>query len=654
MVLFKGKTVSGQTKFTEGSGLSKNVATSKFKVYSDRPKVNGRSSNEADAKFSRTSLASKKGFTLSSNTVTKTKISLSGAEVTKGSHDTLDKAKVGRKALSDVSNTRGQSSRFDKPSGLRSSVAFGTLTNTASSCRYVVGNLTRGVAVSDTSVRASTKPLRTSSNFQRVQLNEPMENRTRQICKSSNTIIRKSFPVMKKANQLDSSDIQEGKRSEEKSTRKIGFPLKARVGGKLVPQMSYLNGKVSKEKVNDSIKLRAQRVQTNKDAPGGLRKSLKPISRTSLQISIDQKKLKSKSICNLDKSLGVASTRRVKVATFSVAKTLKPAGSCEEVAARGAPEKGSDNTEPQSSETTANTKFGRRKSYTSSLISRSKLLKLSNEVREHELLPSIDDEGNPLEVAEYVDDIYEYYWIMEAQSTLPENYMMIQTDVTPQMRGLLVNWLIEVHLKFDLMPETLYLTVTLLDRYLSVVTIKKKELQLVGLASLLLASKYEDFWHPRVKDLISISAESYTRKQMLEMEKSILKKLKFRLNLPTAYVFMLRFLKASQSDKRHEHLSFYLIELCLVKYETLRFRPSLLCASAVYVARCTLNEVPAWTSLLEKHTRHGKSQIRDCAEMILQIHKAASTGLLKVTYDKYMQPEFGGVADVRPLDNLPL
>lgn len=48
------------------------------------------------------------------------------------------------------------------------------------------------------------------------------------------------------------------------------------------------------------------------------------------------------------------------------------------------------------------------------------------------------------------------------------------------------------------MPETLYLTVALLDRYLSLVTIKKKELQLVGLASLLLASKYEDFWHPRV------------------------------------------------------------------------------------------------------------------------------------------------------------
>lgn len=57
---------------------------------------------------------------------------------------------------------------------------------------------------------------------------------------------------------------------------------------------------------------------------------------------------------------------------------------------------------------------------------------------------------------------------------------------------------IQVHQKFDLMQETLYLMVTLLDKYLSVVSIKKNEMQLVGLTSLLLASKYEDFWHPKV------------------------------------------------------------------------------------------------------------------------------------------------------------
>ncbi|KAI9112807.1 hypothetical protein K1719_016124 [Acacia pycnantha] len=51
--------------------------------------------------------------------------------------------------------------------------------------------------------------------------------------------------------------------------------------------------------------------------------------------------------------------------------------------------------------------------------------------------------------------------------------------------ALQLNLLIEVHLKFGLMPKALYLTVSLLDQYLYLVTIKKNELQLVGLTALL-------------------------------------------------------------------------------------------------------------------------------------------------------------------------
>ncbi|CAL0333661.1 unnamed protein product [Lupinus luteus] len=213
-----------------------------------------------------------------------------------------------------------------------------------------------------------------------------------------------------------------------------------------------------------------------------------------------------------------------------------------------------------------------------------------------------------------------------------------------------------VHFKFDLTPETLYLTVTLVDQYLSQVSINKSDMQLVGLTALLLASKYEDFWHPRVKDLISISAQSYTRDQMLGMEKLILRKLKFRLNTPTPYVFMVRFLKAAQSDKKLEHMAFFLIDLCLVEYEALAFKPSLLCASALYVARCTIQITPPWTPLLHKHARYGVLQIRhlDCAEMILKFHKAAGLGKLAVTHEKYSRPELSGVAAVKPLDKLPL
>ncbi|XP_068665284.1 putative cyclin-B3-1 isoform X4 [Aristolochia californica] len=295
-----------------------------------------------------------------------------------------------------------------------------------------------------------------------------------------------------------------------------------------------------------------------------------------------------------------------------------------------------------------------RKSYTSMLVEGSKSSSDCEENFKRRDLPSIDDSRNHLEVAEYVNEIYQYYWTMETHYPLLANYMTVQTELTSTMRATLVNWLIEVHLKFELMEETLFLMVELLDRFLSLFAIKKDEMQLVGITALLLASKYEDYWHPKIGDLISISFDLYTRDHVLAMEKLMLKKLKFRLNFPTPYVFMLRFLKAGLSDKKVEHLAFYLIELCLVQYEALKFKASLLCASAIYIARCTLQLTPRWTELLIEHTHYEESQLKPCADLILGFHKTARKGSLRVTYAKYLVPERDGVAKIKPIDNLPV
>lgn len=75
----------------------------------------------------------------------------------------------------------------------------------------------------------------------------------------------------------------------------------------------------------------------------------------------------------------------------------------------------------------------------------------------------------------------------------------------------------QVHDKFELMKETLFLTVNLIDRFLSKQTIVRKKLQLVGLVSMLLACKYEEVSVPAVGDLILISDKAYTREEVLEM-----------------------------------------------------------------------------------------------------------------------------------------
>ncbi|KAK0598010.1 hypothetical protein LWI29_030743 [Acer saccharum] len=414
--------------------------------------------------------------------------------------------------------------------------------------------------------------------------------------------------------------VWENAESSEKAKDTTGFSVKAKLGTKVVYRLSNSRNQFWRNRASDGFMTISARVQNKVDAPSS-KFSVKPNGKKASMASNAKGTLKSKVQSGVNKPISVAAISSKKKKEGVGSSLLEDIASMvSHEAAQGKPSfEGNSNASTNSSDIVPKRKSNRRRSYTSLLMASSKLLEEHGEVAGQGKLPSIDDDCNQLEVAEYVDEIYQYYWIME------------------------------VHFKFELMQETLYLMVTLLDRYLSQVQIKKNEMQLVGLTALLLASKYEDFWHPRIKDLISVSAESYTRDHMLQMEKLMLKTLKFRLNVPTPYVFMLRFLKAAQSDTKLEHLAFYLIELSLVEYEALKFKPSLLCASAIYVARCTLQMTPVWTPLLSKHARYDV----DCAEMILRFHKAAGKGKLKVTYEKYTKPDLSGVAAIKSLDSLP-
>lgn len=82
--------------------------------------------------------------------------------------------------------------------------------------------------------------------------------------------------------------------------------------------------------------------------------------------------------------------------------------------------------------------------------------------------------------------------------------LSLQTDITAKMRGILVDWLVDVHLKFKLRTETLYMTINLVDRYLSHNLIHRTKLQLVGVAAMFIACKYEEIYAPVVQDFVYI------------------------------------------------------------------------------------------------------------------------------------------------------
>lgn len=101
------------------------------------------------------------------------------------------------------------------------------------------------------------------------------------------------------------------------------------------------------------------------------------------------------------------------------------------------------------------------------------------------------------------------------------NYLQkvqLVTEVKDTSRAFLVEWIIDVHRKFRLLPETLYVTVFLIDRFLSLKQIKKSQLHILGVTSLLISTKYEEIYPPDLKDLLSVSENKFSRAEVLAME----------------------------------------------------------------------------------------------------------------------------------------
>ncbi|KAI3525877.1 hypothetical protein L1887_05007 [Cichorium endivia] len=264
------------------------------------------------------------------------------------------------------------------------------------------------------------------------------------------------------------------------------------------------------------------------------------------------------------------------------------------------------------------------------------------------------DMDNELAEVEYVEDIYKFYKLVENESKV-HDYMHSQPEINDKMRAILIDWLIEVHNKFELMNETLYLTINIVDRFLAAETVARRELQCVGMSAMLIASKYEEIWAPEVNDFVQISDRAYEHRHVLVMEKRILGRLEWNLTLPTPYVFLTRFIKAAANppEVNMDHMVYFYAELGMMNYEIIRFCPSMVAAAAVYAARSTLNKSPVWHQTLEMHTGFAETQVMECAKMMALFHSMAKNDeKRKVIYRKYSSVTRGAVALYPPAKSL--
>ena len=179
------------------------------------------------------------------------------------------------------------------------------------------------------------------------------------------------------------------------------------------------------------------------------------------------------------------------------------------------------------------------------------------------LLPKYD-----LQFAEeYQEEIIPYLISLENEKRINPNYMSKQNDINEKMRMILIDWLIEVHLKFKLLPETLFLTINFIDRYLQNNQTPRDKLQLIAVSSLLIACKYEEIYPPEISSFVYITDNAYTKEEILNYEIKILGDLEYDITYPTSLRFLeILLIKLNLSkDNIFINKMMYLIELCFSK-----------------------------------------------------------------------------------------
>jgi len=279
----------------------------------------------------------------------------------------------------------------------------------------------------------------------------------------------------------------------------------------------------------------------------------------------------------------------------------------------------------------------------------------------------LPDAEEPLEdpqlASEYAPDIYAVLSAEEKSRMPRHDYMDIQPDLNAKMRAILVDWLVEVAMKYKLKSETLFSAVSIVDRYLEKRQVPRKKLQLVGVTGMLIAAKFEEIYPPEIRDFVYITDKAYTKEEVLVMEVSMLTTLEFTICCPTVVPFFERYQRVNNSNDKQRHLVQYFLELTLPDIKMLRFAPSHLAAAATLLSNKLLEKqhvappgnrvygIPLepqsnWSPAMIKATGYTELMVKTCAKEMCGLVESAESSPLQAVHKKFSQPEYNQVAKI--------
>ncbi|ELP86438.1 G2/mitotic-specific cyclin-B, putative [Entamoeba invadens IP1] len=269
-------------------------------------------------------------------------------------------------------------------------------------------------------------------------------------------------------------------------------------------------------------------------------------------------------------------------------------------------------------------------------------------------VPDIDyiEKKDPLFMSDYAKEIFKYFKEEESKTTLPADFLKGQQFIKSAMRRKLVDWLSEVSSLLGLLTETYHLIIYIIDKYLSLnKRVGKGEFQLVGVAAILIASKYEEYSYVVISDLITLTGGTYTAEMIKEKEVDILNTLDFLIIRPTTLDFLRRFSRAFENDIKCHFLAKYILESATLDEKLMEVPVSRLAAAAVYLARRMCGIQPYWNDTVSYYSEYNLRDIiptaiqLNCLMMFVKSPECLQTKIR----EKYLDKKYQEVSLVPPV-----
>ena len=253
-------------------------------------------------------------------------------------------------------------------------------------------------------------------------------------------------------------------------------------------------------------------------------------------------------------------------------------------------------------------------------------------------------------VGEYLEEIYMNLLLEENQSTIKPKYgyMANQPEINEIMRAILIDWIIDVHLRFNLRQDTLFMTIWLIDTYLSFAFIQRDKLQLLGITCLLISGKSHEIYYPQHNKLLEMTDNAYIKEEMLTMENEILKKLNFFIVCPNPIDFYNILSKMFNFEKKQYYLGNYFIEAALVNYPILKYSSSVIASSCAYLVM-KYYKIDGYQILYNNFIVNEKCPedvIKDAAKEIYFLVDNLSKSKFKSVKKKFSLTQFENVSEI--------